>query len=115
MRHDTMNNGWRLLGVGGLALLSVVGVAASAWAQAEGYDANALSKDGFQSAAGNGSGEVPGGAFMLAAYVVFFALLGGYAFQLARKQARVAREFAELRRAVEDIDDQLAALGQAEP
>jgi CcmD family protein len=115
MRHDTLNSIRRLLGVGGLALLSVVGVAATAWAQAEGYDANALSTDGFQTAAGNGSGEVPGGAFMLAAYVVFFALLGGYAFSLARKQARVAREFSELRRAVEDIDDQLAALGQVDP
>jgi CcmD family protein len=111
MNEQQQHTARRLVRVLGLSIAGVVALTATAWAQAEGYDANALSSEGFQTAAGSGSEEVPGGAFMLAAYVAFFALLGGYAFQLARKQARVQREFGDLRKAVEDIDDQLAELG----
>ncbi|MFT4704104.1 MAG: CcmD family protein [Bradymonadia bacterium] len=81
-------------------------------AQSEGssYDAEALSESGFQVAYGV-SDAVPGGQFLLAAYVVFALLLGGYVVTLAKRQQAVQRELAELRKALEDIDDQLDAAG----
>lgn len=82
--------------------------AAAAWADDD-YDAADLSESGFDDAGEADNDEVPGGVFLLAAYCALFALVGGYTVHLSRRQARVQKEFGELRRAVEDIDDQLGA------
>ena len=81
----------------------------SAVAQAEegsGYSGEALSQQGFQVAQGAGE-SVPGGTFLLLAYVAFFGLVVGYVGFLARRQRAVSEEFGALRRSVEDIDDRL--------
>lgn len=78
---------------------------------AAGYDANALSDEGFRPATDGGDAEsIPGGQLMLAAYMVFFVLLAFYTTRLAQRHTAVQAELASLRRAMEDLDDRLDSL-----
>lgn len=73
-----------------------------------GYDADALSDEGFRPAYGTGDEDtIPGGRLMLAAYIVFFALLGWYSVRLSRRHSAVQQELSALRKSMEDIDDRL--------
>ena len=82
--------------------------AAAPEAPASAYDAEELSAQGFRPAtAGGDEHTIPGGRLMLAAYVVFFGLLGWYTFQLTRRHSAVQAELAGLRKQMEDIDDRL--------
>lgn len=97
--------------VSALLLAIAVATASPAAAQTDGsYDADSLSESGFATGDSDAD-EVPGGVFMLLAYCAFFALLAGYTVNLSQRQARVQREFGDLRRSLEDIDDQLAERG----
>lgn len=92
------------------ALVAVAAGGSRAAAQeGSGYSETVLSEQGFQVAQGAGE-SVPGGTFLLIAYVAFFGLVVGYVVHLARKQRAVAAEFGALRKSVEDIDDRLDEL-----
>lgn len=89
-------------------VLLVLAAPSLALAQA-GYDADALGREGFVPAESVLPGDqVPGGALMLGAYIVFFALIGLYVFRLVREQRRVAADVVELRDRLEALDDRLA-------
>lgn len=73
-----------------------------------------LSATGFVAAEPGTGDQIDGGMLMIAGYGVFWALIFGYVFILARRQRRVAGELEELRRRMEDLDDRLDdAEGQA--
>lgn len=72
------------------------------------YDSDRLSQEGFRPAVGGGDEDtIPGGRLMLAAYVIFFTLIGLYVVRLTRRHSAVQSELAALRRQMEDIDDRL--------
>lgn len=66
-----------------------------------------LSETGFVAAEPDVGSEVDGGALLIAGYAVFWALIFGYVFLLARRQRNVTSELDELRRRMEDLDDRL--------
>lgn len=75
------------------------------------YNADALSAEGFVAVEGGGDADtIPGGSLMLAAYLLFLGLVGGYSVQLARRHSAVQGELANLRRLMEDIDDRIDGL-----
>ncbi len=98
-------------GVAAMLFVLTLVAAPAAFAQLpDDYDADSLSETGFQTTESEGD-EVPGGRFMLIAYCAFFGLIAGYVVHLSQRQARVQREFGDLRRSMEDLDDQLAERG----
>lgn len=66
-----------------------------------------LSETGFVAAEPGTGDQIDGGMLMIAGYGVFWTLIFGYVFLLARRQRKVAGELDELRRRMEDLDDRL--------
>ena len=73
-------------------------------------DDSAPAGDAYRPAEDGEIEPVPGGTFMLLAYLALWVATGGYLFRLASRHRAVQAELGVLRRLLEDIDDRLNEL-----
>ena len=82
---------------------------ATTFAVGQDYDSDRLTEEGFV-AAEIPTDEIAGGPLLIAAYVVLWALVFAYGFNLVRKQSSIRDDLVALRLKSQDIEDRLDEL-----